>query len=204
MTQITENQLALLHSYLVVPLAIGDILYLDKDVDDVAHYALHESLSEIDPDSALLAIALSAKHIALRFGVNHGVAAALSIEADKIIDDYASEWLASYHGGPVDEDRLHDILCHVPEDLESLAELMDTLQASFGKEHTVFQKLCEILSTQARAHMSVAEFILSEIEETTSVETTFSIQDSAFVDTENLQLPQNDNIVLFPMHLVRS
>lgn len=193
---LNDTQLALLHTHLVVPLAIGDILYGELALTDDVQYELHEALSEVDPDSALLAIAVGAKHIAQALQENSPIAAALSIECDKILDEYGPEWLSNYHKGPVDEDRLYDLLQHIPEDLESLADLLDTLCLGVEDAEDPVKKLCDILSIQARAHMEIADFILTEL---------------AYEEGENLagaysahMVPDKaDNIILFPIHRVR-
>ncbi len=193
---LNDTQLALLHTHLVVPLAIGDILYGDLLLTDDVQYELHEALSEIDPDSALLAIAVGAKHIAQALKDNSPIAAALSIECDKILDDYGPDWLSNYHQGPVDEDKLYSTLQNIPEDLESLADLMDTICLGLQDAEDPICKLCDILSIQARAHMEIADFILTEL---------------AYEDGESLAgsysahiVPDKaDNIILFPVHRVR-
>lgn len=198
MTYLTEEQLTKLHTHLVVPIAVGDILYNNLAVEDDTQYGLHEALSEIDPDSALLAIAVSAKHIALRFARDIPVAAALSIEAGKIIDDYGPDWLTNYSNGPLDEDRLFETLRHVPEDLESIADLLETLRFGIPDTNDPAARLCDILAIQARAHMEIADYILKEIEG----------DEGELFDLCNMVAPKKpaaeaangDNIILFPIH----
>lgn len=193
---LNDTQLALLHTHLVVPLAIGDILYGELLLTDDVQYELHESLSEIDPDSALLAIAVGAKHIAQNLKDNSPIAAALSIECDKILDDYGPDWLSNYHQGPVDEDQLYETLSHIPEDLESLADLLDAIALGIHESDNMMRKLCDILSVQARAHMEIADFILTEL----SYEDGESFAGSYSAHAVPVKA---DNIILFPMHRVR-
>lgn len=194
MSLLNEQQLALLHTYLMVPIAVGDYLYNNTRVSDDGQYALHEALSEIDPDSALLAIAISAKHIALRY-VNHiPVAAALSLEASKIIDDYGPDWLANYRGAPLDEDSLRESLSHVPEDLESLADLLDAVRLTLSDSEDPCLILCDILSIQARAHMEIADYILTELDRDEG-------EGFCAADYSTASAPAGDNIILFPIHL---
>lgn len=194
MSLLNEQQLALLHTYLMVPMAVGDVLYNNTAVNDDSQYALHEALSEIDPDSALLAIAISAKHIALRYVNYIPVAAALSLEASKIIDDYGPEWLANYRGVPLDENALQASLAHVPEDLESIADLLDAVRFALSDTEDPSIVLCDILSIQARAHMEIADFILSELDKDEG-------EAFAVADFTAKQVPSGDNIILFPIHL---
>lgn len=194
MSALNEQQLALLHTYLMVPIAVGDYLYNDTAVCEEAQYGLHEALSGIDPDSALLAIAISAKHIALRYANHIPVAAALSLESSKIIDDYGPDWLSNYRGVPLDEDALAASLVHVPEDLESVADLLDAVRFALHDNGDPAVILCDVLSIQARAHMEIADYILTELERDEG-------ESPGFGDYAAAATPSGDNIILFPIHL---
>lgn len=152
-----------LQASLIVPVIVGDIMLGTEELDDEARYALHDSLCEIDPDSALLAIALAAQHVAAPYIGRVPVAIAVKYESEKLLQEYGPEWLANYHGGPVDEDVLFDLLQTLPEDLEAMADLLDAMRASIVND-PVAAALCEILSVQARAHMDVADYIIGELE----------------------------------------
>ena len=205
MSILSENELALLHTQLTVPMVAGDIIYDDLQMEEDVQYALHETLSDLDPNSALLAIALSAKHIALKFTKESSLATALSIEASKLIDDYAPEWIANYQGGPVNEDKLYDTLRHIPEDLESLADLLESLRCNMDRAKKSIAMLCDILSIQARAHMEIAGYILDELEKRFSGESAQGEGESGLYSMAGLpeKRPHNDNIILFPVHLRR-
>lgn len=205
MSILSENELALLHTQLTVPMVAGDIIYDDLQIDEEVLYALHKTLSDLDPDSALLAIALSAKHIALKFSKDSSLATALSIEASKITDDYAPEWISNYQGGPVNEDRLYDTLRHIPEDLESLADLLETLRLGMDHHEKSIAELCNILAIQARAHMEISDYILGELEKRFLGEKAQGGKESGLCSMAGLpeQPPYNDNIILFPIHLRR-
>lgn len=184
-----------LHAHLVVPIIAADILSGVEKLDEEARYALHEALSEIDPDSALLAIALSAQHIAALYISEVPVAVGLKFESEKILQEYGPEWLANYYGGPVDEGALYEMLQTLPEDLEALADLMDSLRCSIFNEQNPAYGLCEILSIQARAHMDVADYILEELDRE------FFREENRH--SETLAAPQTlqystDNIIVFP------
>jgi hypothetical protein len=152
-----------LQASLIVPVIVGDIMLGTEPLDDEARYALHDSLCEIDPDSALLAIALAAQHVAAPFVGKIPVAIAVKYESEKLLQEYGPEWLANYQGGPVNEDVLFELLQTLPEDLEALADLLDAMSTSIVHDETA-RALCEILSVQARAHMDVADYIIGELE----------------------------------------
>jgi hypothetical protein len=198
MSAVTKEDVARLHAYLVVPVAVADALAAAAPLEGETQYGLHVALSEIDPDSALLAIALSSYRIAQDFTGQIPVASALKMEADKIIQDYAPDWLAHYHDHPVQGDDLYDLLSHVPEDLESLADLLESLQASIRDSLDPAHTLCSVLAIQARAHMEIADYVLSELEN----ENIDAGQDRDMFETPVLFAGDQpgSNIILFPIH----
>jgi hypothetical protein len=201
MSALNKEDVARLHTYLVVPIAVGDALVSGTPLEGETQYALHVALSEIDPDSALLAIALSAHRIAQEFSGIIPLAGALKMESNKIIEDYAPDWLAHYHDHPVTGDDLYDLLSHVPEDLESLADLLEAVQACIRDSQEPAHALCGVLAVQARAHMEIADYVLSELENE-------QVQETAFFDgVEKFETPTlyadivpGSNIILFPAH----
>ena len=195
MSAVTKEDVARLHAYLVVPVAVGDALSVNAPLEGDAQYGLHVALSEIDPDSALLAIALSSYRLAQEYAGDIPVAAALKMEADKIVQDYAPDWLAHYHSQPVKGDDLYNLLCHVPDDLESLADLLESLQASIRDEECAAYALCHVLAVQARAHRDIAEYELGELAMEYEQET-----EEDGVCAFKTQRVYEDNILLFPMH----
>lgn len=174
-----------LQASLVVPVIVGDIMLGTEPLDDEARYALHDSLCEIDPDSALLAIALCAQHVAAPFIGKIPVAVAVKYEAEKLLHEYGPEWLANYNGGPVDEDALFELLQTLPEDLEAMADLLDAMAASIVHDTTA-RDLCKILSVQARAHMDVAEYIIGELEAALSGAAPQDAPESVHANTNNV------------------
>lgn len=203
MSAVTKEDVARLHAYLVVPVAVSDALQSGAPVEGDVQYGLHVALSEIDPDSALLAIALSAHRIAVDFAEDIPVAAALKMEANEIIENYAPDWLAHYHSHPIQGDDLYDLLSHVPEDLESMADLLESLQASIRDEDHPAHTLCAVLAIQARAHMEIADYVLTEIEnedianlmgEDVDYDGVCKVAPQSVVETAG------DNIILFPVN----
>lgn len=211
MSAVTKEDVARLHTYLVVPVAVADALSSAQPIEGEDQYAMHVALSEIDSDSALLAIALGAYRIAQEYAGDIPVAAALKYESEKIIQDYAPDWLDNYHNHPVENDALYDLLRNIPEDLESMAELLETLQASIRDEDTPAHTLCAILAIQARAHMEIADYVLSELEADRMAELEEEDMDGVCsFATPTLYAPDHpegaangSNIILFPIHRCR-
>lgn len=202
MAAVTEKDVAKLHAYLVVPIAVADAMMAGTPLEEDTQYGLHVALSEIEPDSALLAIALSAQRIASEFRMIIPMASALKIESDSIIAEYGPEWLANYHRHPMQGADLFDLLCHVPEDLESLADLLLTLQALLPDPDHPAYTLCSILAIQARAHMEIADYVLTELENdiaTGGWERLSPTRDDFGINAP-LTKTAGDNIILFPIH----
>jgi hypothetical protein len=194
--QLNSNDIDQLQQHLIVPLAVSDILNHDLEVEPEMQYSLHMALSEIDPDSALLAIALSAYDLAEKFKSSFPIAVALQREADTIISEYGPTWLHHYKAGPMPTDVFESILETVPEDLEALADLMDALIADIDLNQSSAICLANLLSIQARAHMEISDFILDEIAYEKAEERTQQLDQSK--NQLNLEHLQGDNIILFP------
>lgn len=191
-----HKDIARLCTHLVVPVAVGDILYNQTPVNDEIQYALHEALSEMDPDTGLLAIAISAQHIAVRHALKNPMAVALALEAEKIVDEYGPEWLLHAEGKPTvrDAKMIYDMLQLIPEDLECMADLIETVRAEISNENDQDIALCDILAIQARAHIEIAEYILEDSQKNPSEKyiPAGAVKDAAAA---------SDNIILFPIHL---
>ena len=198
--QLTEDQLDILQRHLIVPVAVSDILYHDLDVEPDMQYGLHMALSEIDPDSALLAIALCANHLAKKCLNAAPIALCLQKEAGDIIIEYGPTWLRHYQNPPIAPEIFEEILETVPEDLEALADLMDALCADLNNTGAPIISLANLLSIQARAHMEIAGYILAEIalEKASGKQTEDGTDSGGGADLIDMGTYKDSNIVLFP------
>lgn len=211
---LTKEQIEHLHTKLVVPVAVSDILTYGLTVEPDMQYGMHEALSEIDPDSALLAVALSAQQIAGASQASYPIASALYNEATDVLNNYGPGFIRDLKRGSIPERDFIDVLVNVPEDLEALADLLDALCSDIIEQTEDNQNpsyvIARILSIQARAHMEIANFILEEAEKDEN--RFFSIQDSSpeeddlfeeeaplLADFAN-ETPQENNVILFPIH----
>ncbi|MGB0720693.1 MAG: hypothetical protein ACPGRX_09470 [Bdellovibrionales bacterium] len=206
-----DQDLATMMARLQVPLIVGDILDDNGALTDDVVMGLHETLSEDQPDSALLSIALSARIIAARFSALGPSFKVLGIEADKIIRDYGPLWLKNARKSRMDDALVFETLAHIPEDLESLSELLTLAKAKLlGRDKNAAQ-LCEIMITQSGAQALIAETFLDCLDQ--GAQDPWDIQDgfSDLYQGENIGLAalaseqaftgQNfytDNVVAFP------
>ncbi|MFN3826388.1 MAG: hypothetical protein ACK4NR_02045 [Micavibrio sp.] len=160
---LNEQQLATLHARFIVPIAVQMILNDSEQLDDACEAALHQSLSDLDPDTGLLCLALCAQHIAAAARPTP-ITKMLALSSARIADEYGIALLAEHTHS---QKRLSDhealtLLQQVPEDLEELATLMDAVLAQSGP-HSPEGLLCDILSIQAMVHAERAEHELAEL-----------------------------------------
>lgn len=150
------RDLASVATKLQVPIIVSDILNGTEELSDETEYALHEAISELQPDSALLCIAMSGAKLA-NTGGKATCMRVLEIECRKIIDEYAMLWLRNAEGGSVDEDQAFETLSGAQEDLEDLSGLLDNCLSIFEHKNPDAAIICNILSIQASAQAVIAE-----------------------------------------------
>lgn len=154
---LSAHDMAGLHLKFVVPLAVGDMLLGREILDDVAEYTLHDMLGGLEPDTALLCLALCAQNVAAH--VAHMPAARmLGQQADQIVAEYGPVWLAYEAGaeGP-DAAELQRMFRNIPEDLESLGDLLCAVGGALEEDRAIAAILCDILGDQACMHKEMAE-----------------------------------------------
>ena len=202
--QMTQDQREQMKQQLIVPLAVSDILSHDIKVEPDMQYGMHMALSEVDPDSALLAIALCAQDLAQKAKQEAPIATALETEATEILNHYGLQWLRNNLNAPISSALYADILDTVPEDLEALADLLDALQSDLDDETLSLSKLAKLLSIQARAHMEIADFVLAEIAyekqkgHQKEQMPDFGYQTEPAPKAESTERFAGDNIIVFP------
>jgi hypothetical protein len=155
---LNEAQIIRLHRELVAPVSVHDIMAGHDVLDEVAEYTLDVMIAEFQPDTALMCIALCAAHVAEIHASQLPIAGTLGFEAGRIVHEYGPLWLAHADRQltAADEGRVIDLLEQMPEDLESMADLLDTLR-SYMVAGSDTDKICEILSQNARGFMDYLE-----------------------------------------------
>lgn len=156
-TPLSAHNMAGLHLKFVVPLAVGDMLLGREALDDVAEYTLHDMLGGLEPDTALLCLALCAQNVAAHVA-HMPVAQMLGQQADQIVAEYGPVWLAYEAGldGPGADD-LRQMLHNIPEDLESLGDLLFATCGALEEDRAIAAILCDILGEQSYMHKEMAE-----------------------------------------------
>ncbi len=164
---LSDHQLATLQARFVVPIAVRMILNGSEQLDDACEAALQECLSELQPDTGLLCLALCAQHIATA-AQKSPIADMLAIAATRMADEYGAALLAEAghssmaETAPLTNEDALLLLYQVPEDLEELATLLDAVLAQ-ADPHSPESLLCDILSIQALVHAERAGHELASL-----------------------------------------
>jgi hypothetical protein len=161
---LNDKDLARLTNNLQAPVIVQDILDGSEILSGDVQYGLHEILSEYQPDSALLCIALAAHKIASAYKEISPNMGMLKMECELIVADYAGLWIDHSQARSIDHAVLMETLVDIPDDLESLAALLEGNMAFLESHNAEAAGLCEILIVQARAHALIAETFIEAIE----------------------------------------
>lgn len=201
-----EQDLAKIANRLQVPLIIGDILNGEGELTDDVHMGLHEILSDDQPDSALLSIALSAHTLATRYEKHAATFGMLKMECERIIAEYGMMWLRNAQAVKLDDNTVFETLVHIPEDLECLSELLEFAKITLENHDNEAAELCTILTTQARAQSLIAQTFLDSMnmgdEEPWNIYEGEDIDMGTLIAAEAATEPfYTDNVILFPKTL---
>ncbi len=150
-------ELATLANTLQVPLIVSDVLDAKDSMTDDVKYGLHEAISDFQPDSALLAIALGAIKISTIYKSASPSMDVLGLEAERIIKEYGPIWLQNAKQQEVNAEDVFELLVHTAEDLENMAELLDLNCSFLRAKDPKAASLCDILYIQAHSHTLIAE-----------------------------------------------
>ena len=196
---LNEKDLATLITQLEVPMVVGAAIEDGTDMQDDIHYALHDLLADMQPDTALLSIALSAKTIAKAYCGTGSGAEIVTMECDRIIEEYGPLWLENSRRGKINNNYLISILENIPEDLESMDELIDINLSYAAFDNPAVAEICEILQIQAGAHAIIAEEFLSVMEMAAMQNKKCRPSMPQGLSAANTATDMNiDNIVMFP------
>ncbi len=155
---LSDKDLARLQTHFCLPLIAGEAMEAQRLLTADEEYAFHEVLSDMQPDAALICMALCCEQMSLNHAADIPAAAALMMEADRILSAYGLLWLAH---ADQDED-LHealvmDILKNIPEDMECLEELVAGLELELPANAYTAAQILNIVSIQIDAQTMVAE-----------------------------------------------
>lgn len=192
-----DQDLAFMSNKLQVPLIVGDIINDRAALSDDVHYGLHEVISDLQPDSALICIALSAKVIAGQIKNAAPSMRVLEMECDRIIQEYGYVWSRNVKNLPVEADDVFDVLIHTADDLEALSELLETNGLFLARRDGSAAEIFKILQTQAKTQAMVADAFMSMAEEQVSRDKDVS-RAPVLASSEFSDAVLGDNVITFP------
>lgn len=195
---LSDQNLATITNRLQVPLIVDDIIHDKTPLTDDTAFGLHEILSDYEPDSALLSIALSARKIAQRFQHKAASMGVLKIECERMISDYADMWLKNANAATLDDNLVFETLMNIPEDLETLSELIESCMPFLKRFSTEAAELLDILSVQARAQVLVAESFI-DIMDAQNQDNEPLANDNADLEALIPLQAQANNVIQFPI-----
>lgn len=192
-TGLTQKDLLKLETLFVLPLVTQDMINGIEPMDEVAEYTFHEILSELRPDTALLCISLCCYHLSQNMG-DGSAAKVLQMQSADMINEYGPLWLAHEAEDPdLNDIDVQKALTFIPEDIETMADLLDTVLGETEHNCETKRILCDIMSLQAHMHKDLA---LVELE-------SIALEPSSRVDAEKQEkineLCTADNVVAFPV-----
>lgn len=223
--QLTDIEVAKLQGYFVLPLAVQKMVMANKPLEADEEYALHESLADMQPDSALIAIALCSRYLGYAVGGKQGQK--LLNHAAFIVGEYGSAWMAHAEecsmeseivesaGSSLDDTILMDLLIDTPEDLSSMAMLLTECAEMIGDKDNILARLCQVLAIQAASQSDIAELYVDAVMQSRGKRPLDSIsgqispldmEGSQIVSSSGQELdfagltaPKEDNVVSFPI-----
>ena len=183
---LSDTKLAKLANTLQVPLIVKDIIDGQATLSPDAQYGMHEVLSNYQPDSALLCIALSVRTIAKHYQYTSTNMAIMRNECDRIITEYGGLWLKNAEDKCLDDNLVFDTLEQIPEDLEALAELIEINIGQLREDNGDLAGVAEIMAVQARTQTLIADTFIDMMDQ----ENDAAIEAPIYA--------YNDNVIPFP------
>jgi hypothetical protein len=184
-----DKDLALLTVKLQIPLLVRDVLMGKGELPDDVHYGIHEALSDMQPDTALLCMAVTIQQMikVLPQSIKTD-AQVLSLECSRIISEYGAVWMKNMRHENMDNAYILKVLEHIPEDLDVLGDLMEVGLGIHVAENSAAADIINILKIQAGAHAIIAEEFLD----------VFMAQTLNISSGKSLPQAANGNVVGFP------
>jgi len=177
---------------------IEDILAGDALYSDPVHYDLHRALSNQQPDSALISIALAALDIvnsvsAVSF--HYPSLSILKMEAGRILEEYGPLWLQNARCDEVDSQQALELLKSVPEDLDFLSLLLERCRDTLDAPYELQACMLDILKIQSGAQSLIAQDYVDTL--------------CAGIEEQDAQssapaIASGSNVIPFPAYAVRN
>jgi len=205
-TTMNSQDLAKIANRLQVPVIANHIMDDPAILNDDMHFALHDLLSDMQPDSALLSIALTAKSICQQYITASESMAIMDIECQRVISDYGQLWVQDGKQEAEDALELYDSMSYISEDLEYFIDMLELNIAYLRSKDETAATIFEILLAQTKAHFLIAEEFINalsyathndiqeRVEHKMNNEMDFALAQQKLDDNQST----SGNIILFP------
>jgi len=171
---------------------VRDILSGQTPYSDLIEYRLHKDISDLQPDTALLTIAVMAKDLVNNLAnLPYASLKILGIECERILEEYAPLWLENAKTNNVDHKQALDLLINIPDDFESLVALLSLNRDLLSDTHNIESSIFNILNVQSAAHALIAEEYIAVLHQNAS-------QNDSSLAIEMAHIP-NNNVIHFPV-----
>ena len=151
-----EQDLARVKNNLQMPLIVRDLMITGLSPENDAIYALHDIMSNMQPDDALLCAAFTIEEIANAEGIISTEISFLQTECARIIERYTK---TSGRTGN-QKDKMHTLV----EDIEDFLDITSLCNMSFEITNQKAANLLDIIMTQLQAHLVIADEVVSMLE----------------------------------------
>jgi len=128
-----------------------------RDSGDDTRYALTALISDMQPDAAILAVALSVRSIIAPYLQASPSLKVTEVECMRLVEDYAQSWSVSPLNALTNPSQAMDILEDAIEDIEYLDDLLGLSMNFLHSKDACAAELCALLQAQIAAHKMLAE-----------------------------------------------
>ena len=161
----SEKQIALLKNKLQMPLVIRDLLITNQKPSADATYALHEMMSNFQPEEAVLCAAFTMKEIAAHDAFTSTDLAFLNMECDRIIERYSARDDLAEDNPDLWLESQGEMMYCIAEDIDDFLELIFLCYMSFEVTSPEITALLDIITTQLQSHSMIVDEVISLQEE---------------------------------------
>ncbi len=183
------KQKALLKNKLQMPLIVRDMLVTNQSPADDANYALHEMMSDFQPDESILCSAFVMQEMASIRNIDPSDLKLLNMECERLIERYSARDELSKENPQLWEDSQSEMMSVIAEDIEGFLELISSCNMAFKITSPKTAALLSIIITQLKAQL----MIIGEV---------IYMMETAKCDTKFSNMPFNDhvtdNVIMFP------
>ncbi|NCC21864.1 MAG: hypothetical protein EOM26_05300 [Alphaproteobacteria bacterium] len=161
---LSDKDIAKLYTKLELPIVVGDALSEQHMLAPDEEFAFHQALSDMQPDAALICMALASEQIFATVAPDMPEAVNLIMESDRVVASYGGLWLARIeYGEPVPEEFIIDALKSLPKDFAAMRDAMSDLELQMPAGMDVAAQFLAIMQIQAECHSLIAESYLEAL-----------------------------------------